>query len=110
MQPSPLNQQQRRARPHVLSASAKLVSPPARPRLPADRWLPWPLWGLTTLACSVLDQPVRGLSGGRLLASTAAVASSPESYDRARATELWTAAAAVAGLPEAIFPPAAGGE
>lgn len=70
---------------------------------PADRWLPWPFWGLSTLAASVMDQPIRGLSRGLLLSRTAAVESSPESYDRKRAAELWTAAAVVAGLPEELM-------
>lgn len=80
---------------------------PLRPSLvlsAADRWLPKPIWGVGTLAASILDQPVRALSRGWLNTQTAAVESSPESYDQKRAAELWTAAAAVSGLPAELLP------
>ena len=69
----------------------------------ADSVLPKPLWLLMTGLSSVLDQPLRGLSRGALAATVAAVASSPESYERARAEELWDEASRAAELPADAF-------
>jgi WW domain-containing oxidoreductase len=67
----------------------------------ADGWLPQPLWKGAALLCSVMDQPLRRATcGTTTLAGVRPVKSSPESYDRLRARELWNAAADVAGLPQ----------
>jgi hypothetical protein len=74
----------------------------AAPPVTADGWLPSPLWKGVALLASVVDQPLRRLSCGVVASSTAAVRSSPESYDRLRARELWNAAADAAGLPQEV--------
>ena len=68
----------------------------------ADGWLPSALWKGAALLASVVDQPLRRLSCGAVASSVAAVRSSPESYDRLRARELWNAAADAAGLPQEV--------
>jgi hypothetical protein len=56
------------------------------------------MWGLGTLACSVLDWPVRRCSRGRAAAVTFEVPSSPASYDATTAGALWDEAGKAAGL------------
>jgi NAD(P)-dependent dehydrogenase (short-subunit alcohol dehydrogenase family) len=74
----------------------------ARGPITADGWLPGAIWKGAALLASVVDQPLRratcGSAGGRV----SAVRSSPESYDRLRARELWNAAADAAGLPQEV--------
>jgi NAD(P)-dependent dehydrogenase (short-subunit alcohol dehydrogenase family) len=65
----------------------------------SDSWLPQPLWKLCGLLVSIVDQPLRWLSRGVFGSWVGAVRSSPESYDRRRAAELWRISAEVAGLP-----------
>ena len=68
----------------------------------ADGWLPSAVWKGAALLASVVDQPLRRISCGAVASSVAAVRSSPESYDRLRARELWNAAADAAGLPQEV--------
>ena len=56
------------------------------------------LWGLGTLACSLLDWPVRRCSKGAMAGATAEVPSSPSSYNTQLAIELWDEAEKAAGL------------
>ena len=56
------------------------------------------LWGAGALACSLLDYPLRRLSGGRVASATREVKSSAMSYDAAIASELWDEAGKVAGV------------
>jgi WW domain-containing oxidoreductase len=56
-------------------------------------------WGLVTLAHSLLDWPLRRLSGGRLLAQTRCVPAAPLAYDASLASQLWELSADAAGLP-----------
>ena len=74
----------------------------ARTPVTSDGWLPGPVWKGAALLASVADQPLRRLSCGSLGVMTRAVRSSPESYDRLRARELWEAAAEAAGLPPEV--------
>ncbi|KAI3424130.1 hypothetical protein D9Q98_009490 [Chlorella vulgaris] len=57
------------------------------------------VWGLSTLAHSLLDWPLRRLSGGRILAQTRCVPSAPLSYDSTLAAQLWDLSADAAQLP-----------
>ena len=50
------------------------------------------------MACSLLDYPLRRLSGGRVASATREVPSSAMSYDAAIASELWDEAGKVAGV------------
>jgi NAD(P)-dependent dehydrogenase (short-subunit alcohol dehydrogenase family) len=74
----------------------------ARPPVTADGWLPNVVWKGAALLASIADEPLRRVSCGSMGVTTAAVRSSPESYDRLRARELWNAAADAAGLPQEV--------
>jgi hypothetical protein len=74
----------------------------ARAPVTADGWLPSVVWKGVALAASVADQPLRRITCGAMGVTTVAVRSSPESYDRLRARELWNAAADAAGLPQEV--------
>ena len=56
-------------------------------------------WTLTSTAVSLVDWPLRRLSGGKLLQGVRLVASSPLTYDAELARALWDASADVAGVP-----------
>eukprot|EP00887_Chlorella_sp_A99_P006924 scaffold2.g6924.t1 len=56
-------------------------------------------WGLVTLLLSLLDWPIRNLSGGRLASATRCVPAAPLAYDPHLAAQLWDAACDTARLP-----------
>ena len=68
----------------------------------ADGWLPQPMWKGAALLCSVMDQPLRRATCGSAATVVRTVKSSPESYDRLRARELWNAAADATELPQEV--------
>jgi NAD(P)-dependent dehydrogenase (short-subunit alcohol dehydrogenase family) len=74
----------------------------ARAPVTADGWLPNVVWKGAALLASIADEPLRRVSCGSMGVATAAVRSSPESYDRLRARELWNAAADAAELPQEV--------
>ncbi|KAL4459095.1 hypothetical protein ABPG75_013960 [Micractinium tetrahymenae] len=57
------------------------------------------LWGGTAVVASLLDHPLRRITGGRLNSSTRPVPSAPLSYDASLAAQLWDLSADAAGLP-----------
>lgn len=57
------------------------------------------LWGATTLLTSFMDWPLRRMSGGKVAATTYAVRSATQTYDRTLSRELWDASAELAKLP-----------
>ncbi|PSC74044.1 short-chain dehydrogenase [Micractinium conductrix] len=57
------------------------------------------LWGLTALAASLLDWPLRNLSGGRLLSTTRVVPAAPLAYDANLAAQLWDLSADATQVP-----------
>ncbi|KAL4419578.1 hypothetical protein ABPG77_003604 [Micractinium sp. CCAP 211/92] len=57
------------------------------------------LWGGTTIVASLLDFPLRRITGGRLNSGTRPVPSAPLSYDASLAAQLWDLSADAAGLP-----------
>ena len=57
------------------------------------------VWGLTSLFTSLLDWPLRAISGGLLFSTTKPVRSSRASYDKKIAKDLWEASAKVANVP-----------
>ena len=57
------------------------------------------LWGITSLFTSLLDYPLRAMTGGMLFSTTKPVRSSHASYDKKIARELWEASATLAKVP-----------
>lgn len=58
------------------------------------------VWALSAVSCSLVDWPLRNVSGGRLLGSTQRVRSSTASYDTKLASDLWDVSAELAKLPK----------
>eukprot|EP00798_Chlamydomonas_sp_ICE-L_P023279 gene23279-30512_t len=58
------------------------------------------LWGVSTALISMVDWPIRRLTGGWGLSSTYPVRSSTASYDKRIAADLWKESALIAKLPE----------
>jgi hypothetical protein len=78
---------------------------PTRTALPCPRAPPkvlyW-VWALATLINSLIDWPLRRLSGGLLASRTLPVRSATQSYDAKLAAELWDASSELAGLPKDV--------
>uniref|UniRef100_A0A7S0RWZ8 Uncharacterized protein n=1 Tax=Chlamydomonas leiostraca TaxID=1034604 RepID=A0A7S0RWZ8_9CHLO len=58
------------------------------------------VWGLTALSCSLVDWPLRKISGGKLFGSTKRVRSSTGSYNAKLAAELWDVSAELIKMPK----------
>ncbi len=57
------------------------------------------IWAATSLFTSLLDWPLRALTGRMLFSTTKPVKSSRASYDKKIARELWEASAELAKVP-----------
>lgn len=60
------------------------------------------VWGISSTVLSLMDWPLRRLSGGVLFSKTAPVSSSKFSYQKKIAAELWDASATVAKVPKEV--------
>ena len=60
------------------------------------------MWGISSLFLSLLDWPLRNLSGGKLFSTTKPVRSSKTSYDKKLGAALWDASAQLAKLPKEV--------
>lgn len=56
-------------------------------------------WAASTVIHSLLDWPLRRVSGGRIAAKTVVVPSAPMSYDTKLAADLWDVSARFVGVP-----------
>lgn len=64
------------------------------------------VFGIGTIVQSMIDYPLRALTGSMLNAGTFVVPSSKQSYDRKLAEDLWNASCSVLGLPTQVQLPA----
>lgn len=60
------------------------------------------IWSINSVIISLLDWPLRRLSGGNLFSKTVPVRSSKSSYDKKAARELWEASAKLAKVPTEV--------
>ncbi|GIL92709.1 hypothetical protein Vretimale_19417 [Volvox reticuliferus] len=58
------------------------------------------IWGISTVVISLLDWPLRKISGGLLARTCKPVRSATQTYDTKLASELWDASADLAKLPK----------